>query len=91
MSIPLTRDNQESHLATIWEALVALEDWLVAADCLQASEWDDICTAMAWIREDLGLCWAGCRPCRIRQCPPHRPGQSELEREQQLEDEEVTS
>jgi hypothetical protein len=72
MSIPLTRDNQESHLATIWEALVALEDWLVAADCLQASEWDDICTAMAWIREDLGLC-------------------SELEREQQLEDEEVTS
>jgi hypothetical protein len=89
MSIPLTRDNQESHLATIWEALVALEDAVATPEPF--AQWDDICTAMAWIREDLGLCWAGCRPCRIRQCPPHRPGQSELEREQQLEDEEVTS
>ena len=70
MSIPLTRDNQESHLATIWEALVALEDAVATPEPF--AQWDDICTAMAWIREDLGLC-------------------SELEREQQLEDEEVTS
>ena len=50
----LTRNDQESILETIWEAL---EDY--RENCIPEgvadydNQWSDICTAMAWIAEDL--------------------------------------
>ena len=45
----LTRDNAESHYETIWIALENYHDQCISG-C--DNEWDDICTAMAWIKED---------------------------------------
>jgi len=47
----------EQHLATVWEALETYQDrCLVKHDPELGNEiWDDLCLAMAVIREDLGL------------------------------------
>ena len=54
MTIKLTYANKESWLDTIWEALHGYRE-----NCIQEeeydAEWDDICTAMAWIEEELEL------------------------------------
>ncbi len=55
---PLTRGNPQSWLSTIWDALGGYRE-----NCIPESEgdpiydalWDDICTAMAWISEELGI------------------------------------
>lgn len=44
------------QLEIIWDALAAYrEDLIPEGDEIYDKEWDDICTAMAWITEDLGL------------------------------------
>lgn len=50
----LTRNNLDSILNTIWEALEAYrENCIPEGDSDYDEQWDDICTAMAWITEDL--------------------------------------
>ncbi len=51
----LTKDNKESWMATVWKALERGRE-------LEVCDWDDrlkdedeVNTAMAWIREELGL------------------------------------
>lgn len=49
----LTRADKESWFETIWDALHSYRE-----DCIPEGEeydpiWDDICTAMAWISEEL--------------------------------------
>jgi len=50
----LTSQDRQSMLDTIWHALECYRD-----DCIPEGEegydeeWSDICTAMAWITEDL--------------------------------------
>lgn len=55
----LTAGNRESWLALIWQALDGLEDCNADMQAEGREEYgpdrDDICTAMAWIREGLGL------------------------------------
>lgn len=60
MKKPLTRSDQESHLGVIWDALHQYREvWLTEGGqdifVNYDEAWGDICTAMAWIREDLGL------------------------------------
>lgn len=51
---PLTRDDRDSHLLTIWDALHGYrEDCITEGDESYDEQWDDIATAMAWIEEDL--------------------------------------
>lgn len=50
---PLTRADKESWFETIWDALHSYRE-----DCIPKDEeydpiWDDICTAMAWITEEI--------------------------------------
>ena len=52
-TMPLTRANRESWRETIWDALHGYRE-----NCIPESEeyddiWDDICTAMAWIEEEM--------------------------------------
>lgn len=50
----LTRDDSKSHLEVIWDALAAFrEDCIPEGDAAHDAQWNDICTAMAWIVEDL--------------------------------------
>jgi len=50
----LTRDDRASHLETIWSALAGYrEDCIPEGTPEHDEEWSDICTAMAWITEDL--------------------------------------
>ncbi len=49
MTWKLTRNDQESHLAVIWEGINYEGEH-------DEKMWNEICTAMAWVREDLGLC-----------------------------------
>ena len=51
MSVDVTKGNTESWLEVIWDALHAHQD----SQHIIEEDWDDICTAMAWIRESLGL------------------------------------
>jgi hypothetical protein len=49
----LTRADKASWLETIWDALHGYRE-----NCIPESEeydhiWDDICTAMAWITEEI--------------------------------------
>lgn len=51
----LTRADRASWLETVWNALHRFQE-----DCLPTDEaydhiWDDICTAMAWIAEELNV------------------------------------
>ncbi|CAB4134156.1 hypothetical protein UFOVP266_25 [uncultured Caudovirales phage] len=53
--MPLTHGDRASWLEEIWKAL---EDWREAhpeGDALRDAQWDEICTAMAWIGEDLDV------------------------------------
>ena len=61
MTKQLIRSDQESHLTVIWDALHQYREvWLIEGEedifTNYDEVWSDICTAMAWIREDLGLC-----------------------------------
>jgi hypothetical protein len=52
----LTRNNPQSWLDTLWEAIWAYEDTFAdAMDADTSDKIDDIKTAMAWITESLGL------------------------------------
>jgi hypothetical protein len=52
----LTKSNKESWLGTIWLAIDGYRESLIPeGDSGYDKEYDDICTAMAWIREELGL------------------------------------
>ncbi len=55
----LTANNKAAWLATVWEAL---HDWEADHEYRNAAggetferRYDDICTAMAWIAEELGV------------------------------------
>lgn len=51
-----TVGDPESWLETIWQALACYrEDCIPEGDETYDETWNDICTAMAWIREALGL------------------------------------
>jgi len=52
----LRANNPESWLETVWDALGGYrEDCIPEGEEMYDEEWDDICTAMAFIREELGL------------------------------------
>jgi hypothetical protein len=55
----LKKANKYSWMMTLWTALHEVEpqsDGTRAnGDIISFDEWDDICTAMAWIAEELGL------------------------------------
>ncbi len=51
----LTHDNVSSWLQTVWDALHGFrEDCIPETDPTYDKQWDEICTAMAWITEALG-------------------------------------
>jgi len=49
----LTANNKASWIFNIWTALEELQDIKVIVDNCDQQRWDDICTAMAWIAEEL--------------------------------------
>ena len=51
----LRSDDQSTHLKCIWDALHGYREPCIPPDISSGydEEWDDICTAMAWITEDL--------------------------------------
>ena len=57
----LTYSDKESWFETIWDALYAGIDFAAEHRKDQASvlytekQWDDICTAMAWLAEEAGF------------------------------------
>jgi hypothetical protein len=52
----MNRHDSKAHLETIWDALEAYRADLIPEGDSQYDEiWSDLCTAMAWIREDLGV------------------------------------
>ena len=52
----MNRNDTAELLEIVWDALTAYrEDLIPEGDQMYDKEWDDICTAMAWITEDLGL------------------------------------
>jgi hypothetical protein len=52
----LTHGNRESWLETIWNALHShRETCIPEGEPAYDAEWDEICTAMAWVREALDL------------------------------------
>ena len=51
-----TRTDTRAQLDVIWEALAAYRsDLIPEGDPQYDDTWSEICTAMAWITEDLGL------------------------------------
>jgi hypothetical protein len=51
----LTRADRASWLETVWDALHGFrEDCIPEGDSDFDRQWDDICTAMAWLAEELG-------------------------------------
>ena len=53
---PLLYAVETTWTKTIWEALHAFrEDLIPEGDEMYDDQWDDICTAMAWIEERLGV------------------------------------
>lgn len=57
-TLTLTHSNRASWLETIWDALHSHRENTLSEflDCPKAdSEWDNICTAMAWITEQMGM------------------------------------
>jgi hypothetical protein len=56
MPFPVTRGSPETWLAAIWEALHSYRETTIPeGDQDHDHEWDEICTAMAWIAEELGV------------------------------------
>lgn len=51
--MPLTRADKNSWLETIWDALHGYREDCIPGDEAYDHIWDDICTAMAWISEEL--------------------------------------
>ena len=50
----LKANDIRSAIDTIWDALHAYrEDCIPESDPMYDDQWSDICTAMAWIQEDL--------------------------------------
>jgi len=50
----LKHNNMESILETIWQGLEGYrENCIPEGDKQYDEEWGEICTAMAWIQEDL--------------------------------------
>lgn len=53
----LTRGDTDSWFETIWDALHGYrEDCIPEGDEAYDEQWSDICTAMAWLREELHNC-----------------------------------
>jgi hypothetical protein len=48
----LTENNKVSWTETVWNALHGFRE-----DCISTDDelWDEICTAMRWIEQDLGI------------------------------------
>lgn len=58
MNQTLTRSDRAAWLETIWDALHCHRENVLDEyrDSTEAdAEWDDICTAMAWITEEMGM------------------------------------
>jgi hypothetical protein len=51
MDFDITRGNPRSWMKLLWYALHSYHEELDVPD----QEWDDICTVMAWLAEDLGI------------------------------------
>jgi hypothetical protein len=52
----MTRHDTAAQLDFIWQALEAYRDEVIPeGKPSHDEEWDDICTAMWWITEDLGF------------------------------------
>jgi len=52
----MNRNNSREHIEVIWDALYAYREDLIPEGDPQYDEiWSDVCTAMAWIQEDLGV------------------------------------
>lgn len=52
----LTHADRTTWLETLWEALQTYRAFsLTEGDPAADRQWDDLCTAMAWISEDLGI------------------------------------
>lgn len=50
----MTRHDSKAQLETIWEALHIYREYLIPEGNATFDEiWSDVCTAMAWIEEDL--------------------------------------
>lgn len=53
MTTDLTRGDTDSWFETIWDALHGYrEDCIPEGDEAYDEQWSDICTAMAWLREE---------------------------------------
>ena len=48
----LHAQDPSSWIETVWDALHRFHQGCISPD---DEQWDDICTAMAWITEDIGL------------------------------------
>ncbi len=56
LDMTLNAHDKSTWLETIWDALhIAREDSIPESDSCYDAQWDDICTAMAWITESLEL------------------------------------
>lgn len=52
----MNRHDSKEQIEVIWEALEAYRSDLIPEGDPQYDEiWSDVCTAMAWIQEDLGV------------------------------------
>jgi len=52
----MNRNNSREHIEVIWDALHAYREDLIPEGDPQYDEiWSDVCTAMAWIQEDLNV------------------------------------
>ena len=52
----MNRHDTKAQLEVIWEALEAYRsDLIPEGDSHYDEIWNEICTAMAWIQEDLGV------------------------------------
>jgi hypothetical protein len=50
----LTHGDRMSWFDTVWDALAAYRETCIPeGDADYDAEWDEICTAMAWIEEEL--------------------------------------
>lgn len=74
--ITVTHNDPATWLAAIWDVLhMAREDCISEGTASHDRQWDEVCTAMAWVQESLGLqdgsdevCrngkpWADCNCC----------------------------
>jgi hypothetical protein len=54
--MPLMRNDKGQWLETIWDALGShRENCIPEGEPSYDAQWDDICTAMAWLTESLSL------------------------------------